>query len=113
MKNLIEGFIIETLKFWLNWNNLKLLNIKKIDIDKMEHSKKKVNHNNSLLKIAISIQPEWVIKENAINLRNEVWFNPPMAPTIIDKIKEIKIKLQITFYEINNKGNYFLSSYLN
>jgi len=36
MKNLIEGFIIERLKIWLKWNNLKLLNIKTIDIDNNE-----------------------------------------------------------------------------
>lgn len=35
-KNLITGFIIEKLKIWLKWNNLKLLNIKIIDIDKIE-----------------------------------------------------------------------------
>lgn len=37
IKNLIEGFIKEKLKIWLKWNNLKLLNIKTIDIDKIEY----------------------------------------------------------------------------
>lgn len=52
-----------------------------------------MSHNNSLFIIAISIQPKWLIEENAINLRNEVWFNPPKAPIIIDKTIEIKKKL--------------------
>lgn len=43
--------------------------------------------------IAINIQPKWLIEEKAINLRREVWFNPPKAPIIIDKIIIIKKKL--------------------
>lgn len=36
--------------------------------------------------IAKIIQPKLLIDENAINLRSEVWFNPPIAPIIIFKI---------------------------
>lgn len=34
----------------------------------------------------LSIHPKWLIEEKAINLRREVWFNPPIAPTKIEKI---------------------------
>lgn len=84
IKNFIKGFIIDKLKIWLKWNNLKLLNIKIIEIDKIEYKIKYVIHNNSLFIIAKSIHPKWLIEEKAINLRKEVWFNPPNAPIIIE-----------------------------
>lgn len=43
--------------------------------------------------IAINIQPKWLMEEKAINLRKDVWFNPPNAPIIIDKIIATKKKL--------------------
>jgi len=33
-----------------------------------------------------NIQAKWLIEENAKILRNDVWFNPPIAPTIADRI---------------------------
>lgn len=36
--------------------------------------------------MAKSIQPKLLIEENAINLRREIWFNPPIAPIMILKI---------------------------
>lgn len=40
----------------------------------------------SLIIIAVIIHLKWLIDEYAINFRNEVWFNPPIAPNILDKI---------------------------
>lgn len=36
-----------------------------------------------------SIHPKLLIDEKAINLRKEVWFNPPIAPIITFKNKII------------------------
>lgn len=44
--------------------------------------------------MAASIHPKWLIDEKAINLRREVWFNPPIDPIIIDKTIILKIKLK-------------------
>lgn len=44
--------------------------------------------------MAANIHPKWLIEENAINLRKEVWFSPPKEPIIIDKIIILKIKLK-------------------
>lgn len=38
-----------------------------------------------------NIQPKWLIEEKAINLRKEVWFNPPKAPNTTHKIIEVII----------------------
>lgn len=38
-----------------------------------------------------SIQPKWLIEENAIILFKEVWFKPPTDPTIKEKIANVKI----------------------
>lgn len=41
----------------------------------------------SLSRRAMSIQPVWLIDENAMILRSDVWFKPPIEPTTRDKIK--------------------------
>lgn len=64
-----------------------------IEIDSKEYNKKYVIHNNSLFIIANNIHPKWLIDEKAINLRIDVWFNPPKDPINIDKIIDIIKKL--------------------
>jgi len=47
---------------------------------------KYIHHIDSLNINAIIIHPIWLIEEKEINFRNEVWFNPPIAPIKVDII---------------------------
>lgn len=62
---------------------------------KKEYMKKYINHIYSLNDMAIIIQLRWLIDEKDINLRNEVWFNPPIAPMRAD----IKINVIIKYFK--------------
>lgn len=73
---------------------MKLLNKKTIANDKKEYKIKYVIHKLSLLNIPAIIQPKWPIEEKAINLRKEVWFNPPKAPVRTEKIITINKKVK-------------------
>lgn len=57
--------------------------------------------------IALNIQPRWLIEENVIIFRNEVWFNPPKEPIIADKIIVILKRILKLKYEINIRGAIF------
>jgi len=51
----------------------------------------------SLVINAINIQPVWLMDEYVRIFRIEVWFNPPIAPTIVDIriILSVKILMSI------------------
>lgn len=70
---------------WLIWKILKIFNINTIVKDKNEYVIKYINHNDSLISIAEIIHLKWLIEENAINFRKDVWLNPPKAPITADK----------------------------
>lgn len=66
----------------------------------IEYTLKYINHIICLYSNLLNIHLIWLIDEYAINFRIEVWFRPPIAPKIADKII-LKYKiLLIILYEI-------------
>ena len=44
-----------------------------------------MNQTDSVILRALYIHPKWLIEENAINLRKDVWSSFPIALIIMDK----------------------------
>jgi hypothetical protein len=74
----------------------------------MEYIIKYIIHKLSPPSIAANIQPVWLIDEYVRIFRKDVWFIPPIAPTIIDVIIIILVmRLVFIRYEINIIGAIF------
>jgi hypothetical protein len=57
---------------------------------------------------AINIHPVWLMDEYVRIFRIEVWFNPPIAPTIVDIRMILSVNVLISIkYDINISGAAF------
>lgn len=95
-KNKINFIVFEFINKennWFIWETLKVLKIKIKAKEKKVYSKKYNNQNKLFINIEEIIHPKWLIEEYASNFRKDVWFKPPIAPIIAERIILIIKKL--------------------